>query len=505
MYKTVLKSLNKSEKSHSITNKKPHYIFSAQKPRHEVTSSMNHGDVVDFLNEKGYKTEVISGKYGGEKEDSIIVHNVKQDQIEHLDSLASSLGQDSSIVSNGYDHEMHYLHGKNKGLHHKGQGTVLHTKEPEDYYSTLSNGTHFTHAFDFDNLHSESSLKPQKQEKIEKSEENKASTMLIHYSPQKGLKTISAKFQGSRVKDESSKQGIPNHPTSFFYREGVEPESTVTSGTQSKYIVDASEHKLYDIAHDPEGIRSKAKEQAQKIADSRQVNPGIVSSEDMRNIFNQHMKDSGYHGFYNSSLDNTMKNVVALFDDVSPSQEIDLHPNDFKITSIENHHEKLEKGEMLNAAKAATVLLGLAYGAQDMVSNKSTQPNRDISNVPEHAKVMSQKEHNHDIVQQARENARKEGENIYNKNVQKEFTNKKENQLDHTQYRDIIQSNKELNAKYGHLNKLSDNSFKEIVQVHDQLRNDINNHHYSQKLKQNQGNHEQTQANFTHRRNRNRK
>jgi len=51
------------------------------------------------------------------------------------------------------------------------------------------------------------------------------------------------------------------------------------------------------------------------------------------------LKDMGYHGIYNSKLDDTMKNVVGLFGSVDVDQEHKIHPNDFKKVSAENHHE----------------------------------------------------------------------------------------------------------------------------------------------------------------------
>ena len=69
------------------------------------------------------------------------------------------LGQDSSIYSNGGKHEMRYHHGEKAGKSHLGSGTEYHKEKPKDLYTTLPNGKHFTHNFDFDKLHDSKKVK----------------------------------------------------------------------------------------------------------------------------------------------------------------------------------------------------------------------------------------------------------------------------------------------------------------------------------------------------------
>lgn len=131
-----------------------HFIFSAENPYHKDKNTLNltHEQALDFLKQKGYKAEEIKGKYGNE-ERSIIVHNPPKHALKNLMNMSASLGQDSSIFSDGENHEMHFHHGDAAGRHIKGSGTQFHQETPKDFYSTMTDGTHFTHNFDFDNAH----------------------------------------------------------------------------------------------------------------------------------------------------------------------------------------------------------------------------------------------------------------------------------------------------------------------------------------------------------------
>lgn len=350
---------NSDKKLHAIHDKLPHFIFSAENPMHPAKFTMSHEEALQFLTEKGYNVEPMEGKYGKE-EKSILVHNPPKSTYRHLMEFARNLGQDSAILSDSYSHEMHYLNGPKVGQHHKGQGTLLHDEAPEDYYSTLSDGTHFTHGFDFDKRHKDSDFIKDIPGKMKKSEQliingtyrlkkaesgpkhklarAGAGTKLIHYSPKQGLEELHPDHHGVRKIGSEAKQGAPTHRMTFYYAEGVQPESIVTSGSKSKYIVELGDKKLYDIAKDPHSLRSKAREKAQNAAQNRQINPGLVRPDEMRDAFHQEIKDAGFHGIYNSSLDDTMSHAVGMFEPMKPIAEHKLHPNDFKETSAKDHH-----------------------------------------------------------------------------------------------------------------------------------------------------------------------
>ena len=363
MYKKLLETLNKSEDNgeykklgrKSSFRKQPHFIFSAEQPYHEVSVDMDHEGTLEYLKRKGYDAEEMKGKYGGE-ERSIIVHNPPKYSIRSLQKLAQALGQDSSIVSDGTNHEMHYHHGEKKGKYNKGSGTIFHDKTPEDFYSTLSDGTHFTHNFDFDELHDgEGSgyYKPIK-ESVKKSEEklskkppyiphNKKHELhggghpdikLIHFSPKAGLKEIDPQHLGARDTGEKKRRG--EHPFSFYYLDNTPAHAsenqTVLGGSNSKYIVNLGNKKIYDLSNDPDDLYSKAKE----AANQRQINRGIVNRDDMH----QAVKDAGYHGFfYPKNGDPTMSRAVAMFEKMPVHEEHQFHQKDTEHYSSKNHHE----------------------------------------------------------------------------------------------------------------------------------------------------------------------
>lgn len=348
----------------SIRDRLPHFIFSVEHPRYPEQNrlKMNHDQMLQFLQDRGYHAESLQGKYGDE-EKSIIVHNPPKHAVNHLFNLAHKSGQESSIYSDGYNHEMHYHHGENAGKHLKGQGTHHHKKEPDDFYSKTQDGTIFTHSFNWDEQHphdkSAIKIKPEKIYKSEalmnrailiKNEDEKhpletagPETKLIHYSSKEGLKELDPKYHGVRGIGAETKQGQPDHPMSFFYLENTKPEDIVTGGSTRKYVAEKGKMKFYDVGRDPDNIYSKLREGAM----NRQVNPGMVRRED----YHQAIKDAGYHGIYNSSLGPTMRNVVGAFYRVPLKSEHRLHQNDYKMTSAKDHHE--DQGQLQQARKFA--------------------------------------------------------------------------------------------------------------------------------------------------------
>jgi len=126
---------------------------------------------------------------------------------------------------------------------------------------------------------------------------------LDHYSPRQGLKHIDPKYKGTGV-DSGGRAAnrAQGHQYSFFYRAGSEPEHVVTSGSNSKYVVDMPEDsKLYDLASDPAGIIGS-------LRNKGNVNPGMVDMDQVHGA----IKEAGYHGFFNSAHPH-LANVVALY------------------------------------------------------------------------------------------------------------------------------------------------------------------------------------------------
>jgi hypothetical protein len=110
---------------------------------------MDHKQTLSHLKSKGFNAHEVKGHYGA-PETSIMVHGVDPKKAEELHGIASKLGQDSSIYSNGGKHEMRFHHGDNAGKKVQGEGTVWHKDKPKDMYTTMPNGKHFTHNFNFE-------------------------------------------------------------------------------------------------------------------------------------------------------------------------------------------------------------------------------------------------------------------------------------------------------------------------------------------------------------------
>ncbi len=127
-----------------------HFLFSAENPMHahKDQMKMTHEQTMNHLKQKGFNASTVQGHYGS-PETSIMVHNVSPEQAEHLHGLASKMGQDSSIYSQGGKHEMRFHHGEQAGKKVLGEGTTFHTEKPKDMFTTLPSGQHFTHNFKF--------------------------------------------------------------------------------------------------------------------------------------------------------------------------------------------------------------------------------------------------------------------------------------------------------------------------------------------------------------------
>ena len=280
---------SEGQPSHREGLSKPHFLLSAENPLHPHKNElgMSHEQVLGHLKQHGYDAHEVMGHYGA-PEKSILIHNVNPQQSEQLHGLASKLGQDSSIYSTGKKHEMRFHHGEKAGQSHYGEGTQFHAQKPEDFFTTLPSGEHFTHGFDFSQTKPSGQLGKAEGEDIH----------LVHYSPQAGLKYVDPKFSGSGV-DSRTKGRETEHPHSFYYRHGTEPEEVVTSRAPNKYHVKIGADKpIYDIGQDPKGLVRQAIEENQGIA-----NMDMVHSK---------LKEHGFHGFHNSNHP-SLSHVVAMY------------------------------------------------------------------------------------------------------------------------------------------------------------------------------------------------
>ncbi len=329
-------SSKKEEKNdHAILDKEPHYIFSVENPVYpeKQTKQMGHNEMIQKLDKLGYKAQGIHGQYGGEEENSILVHNPSKEQVGQLHKLAAAHGQESGVYSDGVNHELHYYHGDNAGFYHKGKGTVMFDQKPDDHFSHLGQADKggdkfFRHNLDFESQFQAGTHKPREQVEAEQQQAEAAKKeaakpapamkkaedddhlkdSLVHYSSQSGLKSIDPAHQGKGVDSRTKGRSLDNK-VSFFYRHGSEPESVVTQGAKSKYVTKLNaDHKLYDMGKDPEG---HIKNFAQGIKDHNEKNPQQRKYHNTDTMYD-HLKEKGYHGIFNSTHD-SLSNVVAMF------------------------------------------------------------------------------------------------------------------------------------------------------------------------------------------------
>lgn len=131
---------------------KPHIILSVENPvdSSKVKRAVPHEVAIKALSRVGDGTVTeLKGHYN-KPERSILISDPSENQMALARKLASETGQESHIESDGMSHKMIYSQEPNVGKVVHGQGTVFHETPPENYFSTLSDGTHFTHNFDFE-------------------------------------------------------------------------------------------------------------------------------------------------------------------------------------------------------------------------------------------------------------------------------------------------------------------------------------------------------------------
>ena len=165
---------------------------------------------------------------------------------------------------------------------------------------------------------------------------------LVHYSTQQGLRTIEPKYHGVRGIGAEVRHTSPEHKMSFYYTEGTQPEDIVMSGAKSKYTARLGDKRVYDIATDPEGVISAAKEKANE----KSINRGVFTHDDMHHA----IKSAGYHGFKNSSLGSQMGNVVAMYHPMEVTEhpiEFGKNENDLNKAPIEDAQDESFADEVL--------------------------------------------------------------------------------------------------------------------------------------------------------------
>lgn len=148
------RGLLQAMKDHKSRVEGPHFLFSAENPRHpeKNEAKLTHKEVLEHLKGAGYDAHEVNKHYGHE-EKGIVVYGTSPEHAEQLHSLAARLGQDCSIHSNGLRHEMHYHHGENAGKVVHGEGTKWHKTAPKENYTSTPGGQHhFSHNFDHSSM-----------------------------------------------------------------------------------------------------------------------------------------------------------------------------------------------------------------------------------------------------------------------------------------------------------------------------------------------------------------
>jgi len=138
-------------KKHRESIEGSHFLLPTENPKFpdKKTLSMDHEAVLKNLQGAGYEATTVESHHGV-PEKTVLIKGVTPEHAEKLHGLASRLGQDSSIYSDGQNHEMKFHHGEHAGKSVKGSGTVHHLNKPDDFFTTLPGGVHhFTHNFDF--------------------------------------------------------------------------------------------------------------------------------------------------------------------------------------------------------------------------------------------------------------------------------------------------------------------------------------------------------------------
>lgn len=148
------KALFNTIKEHKDKIAGPHFLMSAENPKFPEKNELglDHQAVLSHLQGAGYDAHEVKVQ-SGDADRSIVVYGTTPDHAEKLHGLASKLGQDSSISSDGQNHEMRFHHGERSGSSIHGAGTTHHKTKPTDFFITLPGGAnHFTHNFDFDKV-----------------------------------------------------------------------------------------------------------------------------------------------------------------------------------------------------------------------------------------------------------------------------------------------------------------------------------------------------------------
>lgn len=208
---------------------RPHIILSVQNSPYpdKVTNPLSHEEAIAKLKSAGAGQVLSLQGHYNKPEESILISNPSDAQAKMARELAHSTGQESHIESDGHSHKMYFNHGPEAGKIVYGKGTVWHENKPNDYYSTLPSGEHFTHNFDFE-----------KTESLEKGVMQRLAP--VPRTPEKPAK-VDEWLMGGGERDDVPRQRDPNRRARMLHRLSSQTEVRLTNDGKREFLLHRGE------------------------------------------------------------------------------------------------------------------------------------------------------------------------------------------------------------------------------------------------------------------------
>ena len=273
----------------NFISSQPFAMISAYtKLRNPEQNAKAHEELMSSLKANGLKYTRMHGKWEGEEEPSLLVHNPDPGLI---DQLSHNHHQWAYIMSEGGSHRLHSkpdLSAPHYAVSSTGSGHEA-VDEGDNYSEIpLKNGNRFRFCLNMSPV------------ALNKSEPEKVN--LIHYSPKADLTVIDPAKQGEGVDyARQQRQGPATPARAYYYIEHMlkpnglhRPEGLVTTSAKHRYTVnDVDFSKIYDVGADPMHFKG--------TGDVLQL-----------------LKDKGFLGFRNS--ESSLPHAVGIFHPLSPTK-----------------------------------------------------------------------------------------------------------------------------------------------------------------------------------------
>jgi hypothetical protein len=266
------------------------------------------------LKQAGFDHQTVHGNYDHNEQSFHVKHDGSTESVNKLNAIGKEFKQESVFHHLSGQNELHFADGRPKwtGTGHS-EGEHLNS-----YFTALPDGRKVQYNLD--------QPKEQTAEKVEKSLAKAAPLRLVHFSNSENLQEIDPAKHGTGVKGAESRRGISEVPRSYYYVDGTKPESIVSSPARSKYTVELSDPRIYDLAHDKDGHIKAAVE-----ANGGARNPDMEWSK---------IRSAGFHGVTNSG--SSLPNVVALFNPMKPVREEKLKKSAPTIGQLQKKAHQLQ-------------------------------------------------------------------------------------------------------------------------------------------------------------------